>query len=358
VPLTGRWNWRVFALGAVFALFTLGIVARLVYLQVLRHDHYQAEARAEHLEKREVRSSRGAILDRSGFPLVISRDVFDVYVDRRAWKSIPNASRDVAFKLAPFLSQQAPQLQSQLDDASQGPITLLSSGVEFDVGKDIDKMHLPGIVLASATKRAYPEGDIASPILGFLGREHTGLAGLEGTLDDVLSGTPGALYFEQDGGGNPIAFGQSRVVAGTPGSDVRLTLDRYLQKLIEGQLDIEIKAHQASGGTILIMDPKTGAIMAMASRPSFKLSDLDLDNPDFSLYRERAVTDLYEPGSVIKTITMSSAIDLGLVTPDTTYLDTGLVVKGGYEFKNWDFSANGIQTMTQVLQKSLNTGAI
>ena len=103
---------------------------------------------------------------------------------------------------------------------------------------------------------------------------------------------------------------------GTPGSDVRLTIDRYIQRLIEDELDFEIKAHSASGGTIIVMDPKTGAILGMASRPSFKLSQLNLDAPDFAIYRNRAVTDLYEPGSVIKTLTMATAIDMGLVNPE------------------------------------------
>jgi cell division protein FtsI (penicillin-binding protein 3) len=139
---------------------------------------------------------------------------------------------------------------------------------------------------------------------------------------------------------------------------VRLTIDRYIQSLVEDELDFQLQAHKASGGTIIVMDPKTGAILAMASRPSFKLSQLDLDNPQQDLYRNRAVTDAYEPGSVLKVITMATAIDLGLVNPNTTYYDSGTVQKGGYTFANWDFSANGEQTMTQVLQKSLNTGAI
>jgi cell division protein FtsI/penicillin-binding protein 2 len=199
---------------------------------------------------------------------------------------------------------------------------------------------------------------VGSALLGFLGRDHQGLAGLEADLDDVLAGTPGAIYFERSAAGQPIAFGQSRIEPGEPGADVRLTIDRYIQRLVETELDFQMKAHGASGGTIIVMDPKTGAILAMASRPSFKLSSLDLNAPNFDIYRNRAVTDLYEPGSVVKVLTMAAAIDLGLVTPNTTYNDTGTVEKGGYTFKNWDFSANGIQTMTQVLQKSLNTGAI
>jgi cell division protein FtsI/penicillin-binding protein 2 len=342
-------------------MFVLGLLVmsgRVIYIQVIKHDHYVAEAASEHLQKREVRSSRGSILDRQGFPLVISRDTFDVWVDRRVWRNDVTIPNRIATALAPLAVMPQDVLMNMLLDTSKGPITMLVTGLEFEVGNDIDKMNLPGDVLAPATKRAYPEGDLGSAYLGFLGREHKGLAGLESTMDDTLSGKPGFLFFEQDGGGQPIAFGRNRIVPGTPGSDVRLTIDRYLQRLVETELDYQVKLHQASGGTIMIMDPMTGAILAMTSRPTFKLSELNLDNPDLSLLRERAITDLYEPGSVMKTITMAAAIDQGLVTPNTTYFDSGSVTKGGYEFKNWDFGANGTQTMTQVLQKSLNTGAI
>ena len=145
---------------------------------------------------------------------------------------------------------------NMLLDTSNGPITMLATGLEFDVGQDIDKMDLPGVVLAPATRRAYPEGDLGSAYLGFLGREHKGLAGLESTLDETLSGKPGFLFFEQDGGGQPIAFGRNRIVPGTPGSDVRLTIDRYLQRLIETELDYQVKLHQASGGSIIDHGPQ------------------------------------------------------------------------------------------------------
>ena len=241
---------------------------------------------------------------------------------------------------------------------ADGPIELLADGIEFSAGLAIDRLALPGVTVAAATERFYPEGDTASTLLGFLGRDHSGLAGLEADLESILGGQPGVLYFERDGGGQPIAVGRTQEQPGQPGSDVRLTIDRYIQSLVEDELDFQLASHEASGGSIIVMEPKTGAILAMASRPSFRLSELDLDNPAQDLYRNRAVTDAYEPGSVLKVITMATAIDLGLVNPNTTYYDSGVVEKGGYTFANWDFSANGETTMTQLLQKSLNTGAI
>ncbi len=358
MPSSGRLTWRIGVLALLLLASTLGLVYRLVDIQIVNHDRYRSEATAEHHDRRLVRSSRGAILDRNGFPLATSIDVYDLYIDRRAWKGNLDQARVVAAALAPLLNRPAEALLARLVDDSDGPIDLLDSGIEFAAGRDIERLRLPGVVLAGGTERFYPEGDVASGILGFLGRDHSGLAGVEADLDDVLAGRPGALYFERDGSGRPIAVGQTRFEPGEPGADVHLTIDRYIQRLIEVELDQRIKDHRASGGAIIVMDPKTGAVLGMTSRPSFRLSDLALDAPQQDLYRNRAVTDLYEPGSVLKTITMAAAVDLGLVAPATTYYDAGSVEKGGYTFKNWDFSAHGVTTMTQLLQKSLNTGAI
>jgi len=353
-----RFTWRFAVLALVLLVSTGGIVARLVHIQILHHQRYWLEAQEEHVEKKLVRSERGAILDRNGFPLATSIDVFDVYIDRRAWREDVTKAQRTAAGLAASLGVDEETMLARLLADGEGPIELLSDGVDFAAGQEIDRLGLPGVTVAAATKRFYPEGNMASALLGFLGRDHGGLSGLEADLDSILAGQPGVLYFERDGGGQPIAVGRTQEQPGTPGSDVRLTIDRYIQSLVEDELDARLAAHKASGGSIIVMDPKTGAILAMASRPSFQLSQLDLDNPQQDLYRNRAVTDAYEPGSVLKVVTMSTAIDLGLVNPNTTYYDSGSVEKGGYTFANWDFSANGETTMTQLLQKSLNTGAI
>lgn len=353
-----RFTWRVALLAGLLVLATAAIVYRLFTIQILDHDRYRLDAQAAHLDKRLVRSSRGAILDRNGFPLATSVDVFDVYVDRRAWRDDPAQATSVAVALAPLIGRQPESLLARLIDDAEGPVELIKSSVSFESGREIEALRLPGVALARGTERYYPEGDVASGLLGFLGQDHNGLAGLEADLESVLGGEPGALYFERDGGGQPIALGETRLDPGEPGADVRLTIDRHIQRLVEAELDFQIEEHEASGGTIIVMQPRTGAILAMASRPGFRFSSLSLEDADQSLYRNRAVTDVYEPGSVFKTITMATAIDLGLVNPNTTYYDSGVVQKGGYTFRNWDFSAHGTTTMTQLLQKSLNTGAI
>jgi cell division protein FtsI/penicillin-binding protein 2 len=209
------------------------------------------------------------------------------------------------------------------------------------------------------TKRFYPEGDLASTLLGFVGRDHTGLTGIEADFDRELGGIPGTIYFERDSIGNRIAIGSEQIGRKPrPGGAVRLTIDRYLQRLVEGELETRIASTKALGGTIIVMDPKTGAVLAMASRPGFQMSQLDLNDPDQSLFRNRAVTDLYEPGSVFKTLTAAMAIDLGLVTPDTTYEDTGAAYIGTSTIRNWDYSVNGTTSVLRLLQRSLNTGAV
>ena len=353
-----RFTWRFGVLALVLLVSTGGIVGRLAYIQILHHQRYWLEAQEEHVEKKLVRSERGAILDRNGFPLATSIDVYDVYIDRRAWAEDLTKAQRTAAGLAENLGVDADLMLARLLNEDAEPIELLADGIDFSAGLTIEGLNLPGVTVAAATKRFYPEGDTASGLLGFLGRDHSGLSGIEADMESVLGGQPGVLYFERDGGGQPIAVGQTREQPGQPGSDVRLTIDRYIQSLVEDELDFQLQAHRASGGSIIVMDPMTGAILAMSSRPSFRLSELDLDNPQQDLYRNRAVTDSYEPGSVLKVITMATAIDLGLVNPNTTYYDSGVVEKGGYTFANWDFSANGEQTMTQLLQKSLNTGAI
>lgn len=353
-----RFTWRLALLMLVLLVSTGGIIARLVKVQIIDHDYYVAQADEEHLHRTVVRATRGAILDRNGFPLATTVGTFDVYIDPRSWADISVARRS-ADVLGPLLGRSADELLAEAMQFDAGDY-LAARSVSSQVGLQLFDLAPTGVRLVKTSKRSYPEGDLASTLLGFIGRDQVGLAGVEAAFDAELGGQSAEIYFERDGLGNPIPFGRSFGEEPVAGGDIHLTIDRYSQRLIETKLNQEIERHDATGGTIILMEPHTGEVLAMTSQPSFNLSQLDLEGEiQAELFRPRAVTDVYPPGSVMKTITMATAIELGLVGPNSTYLDTGVAeVEGGEPITNWDFSAHGMTTMTELLQFSLNTGAV
>lgn len=355
---THRVTWRLTVLMLALLIAALGVVVRLVQVQVFDHNYYEAEARDEHEQTSVVHATRGAILDRNGYPLVTTMKTFDVYIDPRVWANDADALVGASV-VAPLLGREAAELIGAVRQQAAGDY-IAARQVDAEAGLQILEKGPPGVQPVETSSRFHPEGDLASSLLGFTGRDETGLTGLEADYDHELGGVPGLVYVERDGRGQPIPLGRKVGSQPKAGGDLQLTIDRYIQSLVEQKLDATIEKNTASGATIIVMDPKTGEILALASRPSFQFSKLNLDDASQAdLYRNRPVTDLYEPGSVMKTITMATAIDLGLVNPDTTYFDGGQAeVEGGSPIKNWDFSAHGTTTMTQVLQYSLNTGAV
>ena len=350
-------NLRLSVLAAIFALGALAMLARIFYLQVLHEAHYKAEAREEHFGQQEIRAPRGAILDRNGFPLATTVDAYDVYVNREDWLDGGNALR-AASAISPLISRPPDQLIKEVREEPKG-LYLAFAGLNFEKGESLAEADAPGLRLVRTTKRFYPEGDLASNVLGFVGRDQVGLTGIEADFDDELGGVAGTIYFERDSIGNRIALGEERIgQKPKPGGDIQLTLDRYIQRLVEGELEAQLTKTGALGGCIIVMEPQTGAVLAMASRPAFRLSQLDLNHPNQALFRNRTVTDVYEPGSVMKTLTAAIAIDQGKASPESTYVDSGAAFIGPSTIRNWDYSINGTMTVTQILQRSLNTGAV
>ena len=354
---THRLTWRLLILMLALLLGAGGVVVRLVQVQILDHDYYAAQAQLVHANQAQIRAPRGVILDRNGYPLATTVDAFDVYIDPRSWGNDAVALRG-ATEVAPLLNREPIGLITAARAQEQGDY-LAAQAVSASVGLQLMELATPGVQLVDRSSRFYPEGDLASTLLGFIGRDQVGLAGIEADFDLELGGIPGTVYFEQDGRGDPIPFGRRLLDEPTSGGDLRLTIDRFIQRLVEQKLDEKIEEHEATGGTIIVMDPRSGEILALASRPSFRLSELDLeDASQTEFFRNRAVTDVYPPGSAMKVITMAAAIDTGLVTSESTYYDDGAAEMGGVTIRNWDLSAHGTTTASQVLQLSLNTGAV
>jgi stage V sporulation protein D (sporulation-specific penicillin-binding protein) len=349
-------NWRLGAVVALIALITMALVARLVQLQIVDHERYAAEARNIHVAQETVTGRRGALLDRNGYPLAASKDTYDVMAEVKAWEDPVEANRAAA-AIAAVTGGDPEEMVAAVRGASIYEIAVARS-LDYEEASRVRDLDLPGVRLLRSSARLYPEGNLAAQLIGFVGRDNVGLTGLEADLERIIGGARGTVVFERDGLGNQIAFGARSELPPLPGSDVALTIDRFIQRLAERELDRAIKEHEAAGGTIIVVQPETGEILAMASRPTFDLTRLDLsDESKLALFRNRAITDQYEPGSVFKLITTSAAIDLGLVSPDTWWYDEGVFHSGGWTIRNWDLSANGDQTVTQILAKSLNTGA-
>jgi cell division protein FtsI/penicillin-binding protein 2 len=226
--------------------------------------------------------------------------------------------------------------------------------------KKTDALDLPGIHLEDESYRFSPADQLASTVLGFVGwrgNNFGGRYGIEAYYDSELAGKAGQLQQNRDTGGGWIITGQKEITDAQDGDSLVLALDHSIQYEAEKIIESAIKKYQADQGTIIVMQPATGRVLAMASYPNFDPNNYQAVT-DMGAFRNLAVSDAYEPGSIFKMVTMAAGIDAGKITPDTTYVDSGVVKIDGYSIKNALLKAYGLQTMTQVLDMSLNTGAI
>ena len=348
---------RVWLPAIALTVFAGVVVARLVQVQILEHDRYAEEARSELYASDTVFARRGAILDRNGFLLAMSTDTWDLYVASRVWNDDDTARR-ASEAIAEATGHDATYLRTLVRESGLVDV-LVARDVPYDTGKALLDANVPGLVGLPNTVRVHPAGDLASSVIGIIGADNTGLTGIEAWYDDELLGTPGRVIFERDTTGSPIPYGETFTTEPVPGPDIVLTIDRRMQVAAERALEKAIEKHEAVSGAIVIMDPQTGEILALATQPRLAFSALDLSDPDqVKLLRNSVVSDMYEPGSVMKVITAAAAIDADLVTPETTYEDTGVAYVYGIPIFNWNNGVYGEQTMEGVLQQSINTGAV
>lgn len=350
-------TWRHWVV-ALLVIGVLGlIVVRLYNLQIVDHTLYLEQATRTRFGDAEVPAPRGVITDATGYPLAASVDTWDIYIDRFLWRDPAQAALS-AIALGNFLQLDPNVLMANGTAADSGDI-LVRRDISYEEGRALRGLDLWGVRTLASSVRSYPEGDLARQIVGHVGIDGVGLWGVEADYDHLLRGQTGSYSRELDPLGRPIAFSGNTDDRAIRGGEVQLTIDRFIQEIIERELERALEEFDAPSGSILVMAPRTGAILGMASRPTTDVTHEALQNPELAdLVRNRPVTDLYEPGSVLKTLTTAAAIDLGLVTPETTYTDEGVVVVDANPIYNWDFQAHGEVTVRTYLQKSLNTGAV
>ena len=354
---TKHLSWRHWIVAILVIAGLLTIIGRLYQLQILENERYLNDAFNNRFTSSSISAPRGLITDATGYPLAISKDTWDVYIDRYQWSDKEKASES-AYKIAAFLGLEHDEIFRNGTISTSGDY-LIYRDLDYQIGQFIIDQNLWGIRLIPSTIRQYPEGTLGKQIIGEIGTDKHGLWGIESDFDHILRGQTGLLTFENDALGRPIAFTFTSLdISPIPGSEIQLTIDRFIQSIAERELEKAIERYEASGGSILVMDPRTGAVLAMASA---HVNDIDNSEGKKSLpdyIKNRTITDLYEPGSVLKTLTTATAIDLDLVDINTTYEDKGSVNVDGTIIRNWDFQSHGEVTVREYLQKSLNTGAV
>ena len=341
---------RLVALLGVMLLALVGVVARLVVLQVGDHRALSEQGLEQRVRPTDLPAERGAIVDRTGVPLAITLEARDVYVDPRYVADPVGEARTIARILD--LKRRKVERLLRTDDAT---FVYLARQVDLEVAERLEEEALPGVGFLDVPKRYYPAGPLAPQVLGFVGVDATGLAGLEFEYEDVLAGTPGTRTVELSADGLPIASGMEVVRPAVPGRTLVTTLDREVQYLAQEALRRAVKDNHAKGGTVVVMDARSGDVYAMASYPWFDPNDFR-DAPRDAI-RNRAVTDMFEPGSVNKVVTAAAALESHAVGVHERFEVPWWLRVGGYTVN--DAHPHPVEAMTlgDIVAHSSNIGS-
>jgi len=344
---------RFFVVAAILVGFTAFIVLQLVRWQVVERNHLVSIAQAQALpqDKGSV-PTRGEIVDRWHHLLAIDIFEYSLWASPKEVRNNNDVSR-ISSQLAPVLGMTRDEIAEPL--LSDRPYVLLANRVPHQIWRSIDSsesLNMLGFNWEIEPKRMYPEGPLGAHVLGFVNAGHEGYYGVEGFYDQQLvSKTPHRISSAED---DPTSALYQPLEIQT-GHKLVLTIDRTIEYAIEKELIRALKTYKAHSGTIIVMTPRTGAILAMASYPTFDANHF-MDTPQ-ERFASPAISKQHEPGSVFKVVTIAAGIDSGAITPRTMFNDTGDLEVGGRPIYNWDRGRHGMVDMTEVLGKSLNTGA-
>jgi cell division protein FtsI (penicillin-binding protein 3) len=340
---------RLIAALVVAMLAMVGIVVRLAFLQVRESGTYAELGSTQRDHTEPLPAVRGEILDRDGVPMALTLEARDVYAN----PSLVTEPRSEAAQIAAVLGGPERPILAAL--TSSGTFAYVDRQLDTDVAAQLADLHLAGIGFLPVAKRYYPAGPVASQVLGFVNVDGVGTTGLERQYDTELSGTPGERTIEMSAQGQEIAGGKQIVREPQPGSSLVLTIDRDLEFQAQQYLRSAVKENGAKGGTVVVMDPRSGDIYAMATYPWFDPNAFSTF--DASRFVNRAVTDTWEPGSVNKTITAAAALESGSVTPTETFRVPGTRDVEGYTIH--DAEPHGVEEMTlgDIIAHSSNVGA-
>ncbi|RAK07412.1 stage V sporulation protein D (sporulation-specific penicillin-binding protein) [Halanaerobium saccharolyticum] len=342
-------NRVIFYFAIIFILFII-LALRLVWIQVINSAEYEHKALNQRVKEFVVNSERGIIYDNTGRKLAVSLPAKTVVA---LPDNIINPEK-TASELAEILDNDYNTIYRRI--TSSAAAIFLQRKVSEKTYQKIENKNLKGITFTEESKRYYPEGELASHIIGFTGVDNNGLNGLELSYNNYLSGKAGKMIVEKDAEGRTIPNGIREAVPGRDGYNVHLTIDEVIQYMAEKELKNAAETFDFSGGSVIVMDSSNGDLLAMANTPAYNPNNF-ADYPEKN-WRNRAINDVFEPGSTFKIITAASALEEGVITENDILTDPGHIYVENEEISCWSNVGHGSQSFAEVVKNSCNPGFV
>lgn len=348
---------------AFLLVFFILILGKLFSVSVLGHNKFEKLAENQHWTSYELPARRGDIFSSDGYLLATTEILYMLYGEPR---KISN-NEEAAEELCLLLNEDSKKCVSDIKEKLSLDLSflILRHGISHEIKNEIQFKNISGIGFEEEPKRSYPENKLLGSVLGFVAKDETGKEqgyfGLEGFYNGDLEGRSGRMIEEKDAFGVPIPYGEFRKITPSNGSGLVTTIDRSLQYLVENKIKEGVKRYEAKSGTIIIMEPTSGAILAMANYPFSNPLNPFVKNEvskelDLPLWNT-AISSSYEPGSVVKALTAATGLEIRAINEDSHFYDGGPMEIGGYTIDTWDGKHYGDETVASILQHSNNIGA-
>ncbi|WP_320664142.1 penicillin-binding protein 2 [Prochlorococcus sp. MIT 1223] len=347
----------------VFAILCLGLsglMGRIAWLQILQAPDLEARARSFQTEKKSPLGTRRVLIDRRGRLLALDEEKFTLWAHPKYFHFLGDPSdkrrtpKEVAQRLSGLINVSHEDLISLMEGKSSG--VRVKEGLSPEIARLVERLQISGVDLERYLQRVYPQGDAFANVIGFLDRDRIPQAGLEQSLNKQFLRKEKVQTLRRGGDGTPLPDKLEPGIFDDDDRDLQLTIDTRLQMVALRELNNQVEKWDAEKGVAIVMDANNGEILTLASTPSYDPNKYWKYSP--KLFREWSVQDLFEPGSVFKPINLAVALEEGVIKPDGTVYDSGVVHVGGWPLKNWNHKANGLIDYAKVLQVSSNVGMV
>lgn len=342
---------RILAVLLVISFIFCSLVVRLFVIQIINGGSLQAKATDQWTRELSIVAPRGSIYDRTGSTLAVSYTTYNVYVRAR---EVTEHSK-VAYVLSNFLDLEFKDVYEKISKKNVSEV-LIKMQVEGEIAEKIYNEKLDGVYLAENSNRYYTYGNLLSQVLGFTSIDNVGQTGVEAYYNDYLKGTDGYSYVQSDLQGKEIGGALRYYISAIEGDDIILTIDSKMQLIVEQTLEQIMEEQKAKSVTGIILDAKTSEILALSTKPSFDLNEVPRDDLEalFDQSKVKPATDIYEPGSTFKILTLAAALEEGVVSLEDRFYCPGYRIIDGVKIKCWKTIGHGSQTLTEAFANSCN----